>query len=272
MKMTNKKNYDYVYGPVSSWRLGRSLGVDPISVTEKICSFDCVYCQLGRTKVLTEERRVFVPSEDVVSEIRSLPQLSIDYITFSGAGEPTLAENLGEMIKAVKKIRSEKTAVITNASLVNRNDVREDLFEADFILAKFDACSRDLFRKINRPTRNILFDAVVRGLKDFRSVYKGRFALQIMFTRANEKYARSMAEFVKEIQPDEIQINTPLRPCSVKSLHEAAVHEIASYFKEMGGDGVSVFNVFEGQKQEVAAISTVDTLRRRGKSSGQSND
>ena len=107
----SKSGYRYIYGPVSSWRLGRSLGVDPISAKEKICTFDCVYCQLGRTKTFSSERREFVRIKDVIHEIQTLPLPPIDYITFSGAGEPTLAKNLGGMIKAVKKIRKEKVLV-----------------------------------------------------------------------------------------------------------------------------------------------------------------
>ena len=100
----SKSGYRYIYGPVSSWRLGRSLGVDPISAKEKICTFDCVYCQLGRTKTFSSERREFVRIKDVIHEIQTLPLPPIDYITFSGAGEPTLAKNLGGMIKAVKHL------------------------------------------------------------------------------------------------------------------------------------------------------------------------
>jgi len=130
-----RSDFKYIYGPVPSWRLGSSLGIDPLSKDGKVCSFDCLYCQLGETKFLTDERKKFVPGEEVIGELDSLPTLKIDYITFSGMGEPTLASNLGQMIKAIKKIRKEKIAVLTNSSLMHREDVQKDLFCADFVVA-----------------------------------------------------------------------------------------------------------------------------------------
>lgn len=228
------KEYKYIYGPVPSWRLGSSLGIDPISKDEKMCSFDCVYCQLGRTRCLGDERAAFVPVEEVIKEIASLPLLEIDYLTFSGAGEPTLAENLGEMIRAVRRIRPEKIAVITNSSLMRREDVMKDLFPADLVVAKLDASSQDIFERINRPMKNITFDAVVRAIKDFRSCYKGKLALQIMFIEENKNFARELAQLAKEIAPDEIQLNAPLRPCGVKPLTKdqmAAIEGCFRFFK-----------------------------------------
>jgi len=135
----NRKNYKYIYGPIPSWRLGSSLGIDPLSKGEKICTFDCVYCQIGNNKLLTDKRETFVKVRDIVEELDSLPPIEIDYITFSGTGEPTLAENLGQIVKTLKKIRNEKIAILTNSSLMHRKDVQEDLFQADFIVAKLDA-------------------------------------------------------------------------------------------------------------------------------------
>src|SRR3989338_4876143 len=105
-----KPSYRYIYGPVPSWRLGRSLGIDPISRENKVCTFNCVYCQLGHVQLFSDKRDVFVPTEDIIKEINSLPDLKIDYITFSGKGEPPLAENLGGIIREIKKIRDEKIA------------------------------------------------------------------------------------------------------------------------------------------------------------------
>jgi len=121
-----KKQYKYIYGPVPSWRLGSSLGIDPLSAKDKICSFDCIYCQIGKTTIHTKKRKVFVSAEQLIEELKSLPPVDIDYITFSGRGEPTLAKNLGEMIAEVKKIRKEPVAVLTNASLLYDKEVRED--------------------------------------------------------------------------------------------------------------------------------------------------
>ena len=126
--------FRFVYGPVYSWRLGMSVGVDPISAAEKICNFDCVYCQLGKTHKFYNQRREFVPTSEVLDEIRLLPNRRFNYITFSGRGEPTLAANLGRMIREVRRIRPEKIAVITNSSLMHLRDVEKDLLEADLVL------------------------------------------------------------------------------------------------------------------------------------------
>jgi wyosine [tRNA(Phe)-imidazoG37] synthetase (radical SAM superfamily) len=260
-----KGGYRYLYGPVSSWRLGRSLGIDPISAKEKICTFDCVYCQLGRTKILSSERREFVGIKDVIHEIGMLPLPPIDYITFSGAGEPTLAKNLGGMIKAVKKIRKEKIAVIMNSSLMNRRDVQEDLALADFVLAKLDADSEESFQAINRPMPGMNLRAVLATLKGFRSFYKGRLALQIMFTSLNEKRAGHIAQLAKEIRPDEIEINTPLRPCGAEPLSETILGGIEDQFRGICGGDISIINVYSAEKEKVLPISGPDTLRRRGK-------
>ena len=126
--------FKYLYGPVSSWRLGSSLGIDPISTTGKICSFDCLYCQLGSGAAYTRKRRLYVPTEEIIKEIEQLPKdLAIDYFTFSGRGEPTLALNIGEIIRKLRTIRKEKIAVITNASLMDKISLRRELALADFV-------------------------------------------------------------------------------------------------------------------------------------------
>lgn len=263
--MTKGYAFQYIYGPVASWRLGRSLGVDPVSAKEKICSFDCVYCQLGKTRTFLNQRREFVRTRDVVAEIQKVSIAVADYITFSGAGEPTLAKNLGAMIKAVKKVRREKIAVITNASLMNRRDVQQDLALADFVLAKLDASSEAVFQKMNRPMPAIRFETVLATLKGFNSFYKGRLALQIMFTGLNVDDAEAIAKIAREIHPDEVEINTPLRPCGVQPLSEKVLNGIEQRFREICGRTISITNVYRAEKKKVLAFSDPETLRRRGK-------
>lgn len=256
----NRKKYKYVYGPVSSWRLGSSLGIDPISGKKKICSFDCIYCQLGKTGVHTKKRKAFIPTEKVIEEIKTLPPASIDYITFSGRGEPTLAKNLGEMITEVKRIRKEPVAVLTNASLLYDKEVRKDLDKADFVVAKLDASSCELFEGINRPVKGIDLAKVIEGIRKFSRNYHGRFALQIMFMKKNEKYAKEIAQLARGIGADEFQLNTPLRPCSVKPLSKRRMKEIGKHFK-----GLNVISVHESTRKKVKPVSRKDTLKRRGK-------
>ena len=145
-----------VYGPVPSWRLGRSLGIDLVSAQGKTCTFDCVYCQLGRTTCSTDQRQVFVETEQLQAELATLPPIEIDYVTFSGTGEPTLAANLCEALRLVGEWSAPRglpTAVLTNASLLSRPDVRRDLAHADLVVAKLDAPNEALFQVINRPSR-----------------------------------------------------------------------------------------------------------------------
>lgn len=176
-----------IYGPVPSWRLGRSLGVDLLSVEEKTCSFNCVYCQLGETVRLTTERRPFVTTELVLKEWDELPPLDLDYITFSGTGEPTLAANLGECAAALRQRTEVPLAVLTNASLVSHAEVREDLACFDLVIAKLDAPNRRLFSEVNRPAPEVDFGAVLEGLPRFRQEHRERLALQIMFVPQNDK-------------------------------------------------------------------------------------
>ncbi|MDP8229742.1 MAG: radical SAM protein [Candidatus Gorgyraea atricola] len=237
--MTDKK-YKYIYGPVDSWRLGRSLGVDLISGDDKICTFDCVYCQVGKIATFSDKREIFVPTEEIVGEIKSFPPLEIDYITFSGRGEPTLAKNLGEVIREIRKIRDEKTAVITNASLIDKKDVQDDLALADFVMLKLDSPSKELFLKINQPLKGVELNKVLKGIKEFKSKYKGKLALQIMFIEANKGLAEEIARLAKDIDPDEVQINTPLRPCDIKPLSKKEIDAIKLHF-----NGMSVVSVYD---------------------------
>jgi len=254
------KKYQYIYGPVSSWRVGSSLGVDPLSQKDKICSFDCLYCQLGKTRSLTETRKIYVSKEDILKEIQNLPDISMDYITFSGRGEPTLAKNLGRMIAAVKAIRQEPIAVITNSSLMGRQDVREEISGADFVICKLDAFSQESFEMINQPLNGIKFDIILEGIKEFKKYFQGKFALQIMFLKENIKNAKEIVWITKNILPDEIQLNTPLRPCGVDPVGKEELLKVKGLF-----NGLNVITVYESQKRFVKTISDEDTLKRRGK-------
>jgi len=256
----NNKKYKYIYGPVPSWRLGSSLGIDPVSKGRKICSFDCIYCQIGKTGLLTDERGIFIETRDIIDEVRSLPPLKIDYITFSGAGEPTLAANLGKMIRAIRKIRKENIAVISNASLFHREDVRKDLQLADFVMAKLDAPMQEILTAVNRPVKTISMEQIIAGIKAFKAMFKGRLALQMMFMEQNKGAAQELARLAKEIKPDEVQINTPLRPCKVKPLPEPEIDKIESYFK-----GLKTISVYKAERKKIRPLSDEETLKRRGK-------
>ena len=255
----------YIYGPVSSWRLGASLGIDPVSSDKKTCTFDCIYCQILDEGAFSKERRVFVETKRIIEEIKSLPSVKIDYFTFSGCGEPTLAKNLGELIKAVKKLRKEKIAVITNSSLIKRSDVRADLALADFVILKLDAPSEELSNAINRPVEGIEFKDILEGIKDFRKEYKNRMALQIMFVEENKDKAKELAAIATQIAPDEVQINTPLRPSGAKPLSREEIQKIKHIFSDTPGFKADIVSVYEGTTKKVSPVTTGKNLKKRGR-------
>ncbi len=226
-----KKNrgFRYIYGPVASWRLGASLGIDLISQKEKVCNFDCVYCQLGKTLVFPQQQKTYVPTEAIIAELKSLPEVQLNYITFSGRGEPTLAENLGQAIKAVKEVRSEPVAVLTNSSLMSYPEVREDLSGADLVVAKLDAYSSDSLSKINRPQPGIEFDLVVEGIRQFRANSNTRLALQIMFIEENKKSAGRVGP--SSIISSRMRFKlTPLRHSPIPPLSPEDIFQIKKCF------------------------------------------
>ena len=267
----NQEKLKYIYGPVPSWRLGSSLGIDLLSQEEKVCSFDCIYCQLAKVAIYTIKRKLYVSKEEIIRELKILPEIKIDYITFSGRGEPTLAENLGQVIKSVRAIRGEPIAVLTNSSLMDKEDVRNQLSLADFVVAKLDAYSQKSFRKINKPAPQIEFSNVIAGIKKFKKDYSGKLALQIMFVEENKNKASEIMSLINDIHPDEIQINTPLRPCSVKPLSREEIFKIKEYFflrceSVFGKNKINIVSVYDTKAhKEVIPISDKDTLIRRGK-------
>jgi wyosine [tRNA(Phe)-imidazoG37] synthetase (radical SAM superfamily) len=250
-----------IYGPVPSWRLGRSLGIDLLSTEGKTCTFDCVYCQLGRTVHPLTERKQFVSLSQLASDLERVEKISIDYVTFSGVGEPTLASNLGEAIRLVKSVLKLPVAVLTNSSLMAREDVRRELTLADVVVAKIDAPNEELFSQINQPFIQCTFGEIIRAIKLFRAEYHGKLALQMMFITANKCYASEMARIAEQLSPDEVQINTPLRPCAVQPLTPEDISAIQREFSRLG----RVVTVYEASRPEVVPLDLKDTLRRRPK-------
>ena len=247
-----------IYGPVPSWRLGRSLGVDMVSQQAKTCSFNCAYCQLGPTRILSAERREFVPLERVIAELDVLPQLEVDAVTFSGTAEPTLAANLGDAIRAVQERLCTPVAVLTNSSLMPDAQVRRELALADVVVAKLDAPTEALFREVNRPALGITLAGIVEALRLFRTEYHGRLALQIMLFGANESCAEALAALARELAPDEVQVNTPLRPCAVQPLSPEAIGRIQQAF-----GGLRVVSVYEAHRPKVDPLDVQETAARR---------
>lgn len=250
--------FQYIFGPVRSWRLGRSLGIDPLSSKDKICNMDCIYCQLGKTAQLTNERRIYVPTRDVIDEISRIPLHLVDHITFAGRGEPTLAQNLGEMIRGIKAMRHEKIAVLTNSSLMNLKEVRDDLMAADFVLAKLDAGNQKLFQAVDQG-QGLDLDKIIHGMIDFRKTFKGKLALQIMLVDQNIENIRQIARVSRRIGADEIQLDTPLRPGAVKPLERQRIQWAKKFFEDM-----PVVSVFDAPLQEYTPMDERATMKRHG--------
>jgi wyosine [tRNA(Phe)-imidazoG37] synthetase (radical SAM superfamily) len=234
------KAYKYIYGPVASWRIGRSLGIDIIPRGRKACTFDCTYCQLGRAKPVSLKKRVQGPLKSIISELNALSELKIDYITFSGTGEPTLSKNLADIIKAIRKIRKEKIAVFTNATLLFKKDVQQALRLTDLVEVKLDADTESLLRAVNNPSKGIKYENIVSGIKEFKKRYKGRLCLQVMFVKNNIKHAKNIAAIARCINPDIVHLNTPLRPSGVRAISKKDMKRVKAYFK--GLDVISVYN------------------------------
>jgi wyosine [tRNA(Phe)-imidazoG37] synthetase (radical SAM superfamily) len=205
----------YSYGPVPSRRLGSSLGIDIVPF--KKCSFDCIYCQLGRTSTKTVQRESYFPISEILDDIEQAlnTDVSIDYITFSGSGEPTLNKDLGRLISMVKESTDIPVAVITNGSLLWKREVQEDLLQADLILPSLDTGSEPLFQYINRPHSRLRLKKTVDGLVDFRSKFTGQMWLEIFLlggVNAIQEEIEKIAAAVGRIRPDRVQLNTAVRP------------------------------------------------------------
>ncbi len=201
-----------VYGPVKSWRFGRSLGIDPLFV-DSICSFNCYYCQLGNIDQHTAVRKEYVSTEKVLKDFKTVTKdTEFDVITFSGSGEPTLASNLKDIILGLKQLTNAHQSILTNATTLLAPEVVEAVCLLDKISVKIDAGSESVFQKINRPVEGITLRLVVDGILHLKKFFKGELEVQTMFSSVNISDLDSYIELLKEIQPDLVQLNIPKRP------------------------------------------------------------
>lgn len=207
----------YVFGPVPSRRLGQSLGIDTIPL--KTCNWNCVYCQLGRTKPLLNQRKDYYPPREILAEVQqalgSHRPGEIDWVTFVGSGEPLLHASMGALVRGVKELTDLPVAVITNGSLLYLPEVREDLLAADAVLPSLDAGTAGLYLKINRPHPEVTFKRLVDGLVAFRKDYQGRLWVEVMLVRDlndTPEALQDIARALERIQPDAVHINLPTRP------------------------------------------------------------
>jgi wyosine [tRNA(Phe)-imidazoG37] synthetase (radical SAM superfamily) len=214
--------YKYLFGPVPSRRLGMSLGVD--LVPKKVCTLDCVYCEVGKTSKLTTQRLEYILFEKVINELKNYfsNNPDPDYITFSGSGEPTLNSRIGEILQFIKHEKPKiPVAVLTNGTLLYDKNVRQELLDADVVLPSLDAATEATFQKINRPAKELTVEKHIQGLVEFRKEYTGQLWLEVFILPGyndNVKDLKALKNAFEQIKPDEIQLNTLDRPGTVKGL------------------------------------------------------
>ena len=210
--ITGKKQ-EYLFGPVPSRRLGRSLGVDLVPF--KTCTYDCIYCQLGRTTHKTMQRKEWAPIDVVIDQLKAKLSSKPDYITLSGSGEPTLFSRLEDLISRIKDITDIPVAVLTNGSLLWLPEVRKALKAADLVVPSLDAGSSQIFQYVNRPHGDITFSKMLEGLVKFRDEYTGKYWLEVFLLAGittTEMEINRMKTCINSIGPDKVQVNTVTRP------------------------------------------------------------
>lgn len=264
--------YKYLFGPVPSRRLGMSLGVD--LVPKKVCSLDCVYCEVGKTTKLTLKRKEYIRFDRVKNElIRYFDNNpDPDYITFSGSGEPTLNSRIGDILQFIKQNNPHiPIAVLTNGTMLYDRNVREAIKEADVILPSLDAATDKAFREINRPATDLKIDTYIQGLIDFSKEFNGKIWLEIFILPGYNDNLHELEELKKvilKINPESVQLNTLDRPGTVSNLRGATKEELQKVVDFWKLDNVEIIasaperkNILSYRKDTETAI--IETIARR---------
>ncbi|MBN1885872.1 MAG: radical SAM protein [Candidatus Krumholzibacteriota bacterium] len=258
-----------IFGPVPSRRLGRSLGID--IVPYKTCTFDCVYCECGKTTDLTCERREFYPLDELldaaaerIASLREPP----DHLTLSGAGEPTLYSRMGELIDGLGKRSEAPVAVITNGSLLGDPAVRAELMRADVVLPSLDAATDEVFQRINRPHPDCRIASVIDGLERFVGEYRGRVLLEILVVEGlndGANHLDALAAIVRRLPVEAVQINTAVRPGTEPGIGPIAAGELERIRLLFGSTAevVASAGVRAGIEDAAAAETIIDLIARR---------
>jgi wyosine [tRNA(Phe)-imidazoG37] synthetase (radical SAM superfamily) len=228
----------HIYGPVPSRRLGFSLGVDILP--SKTCSFDCVYCQLGRTGRKSGRRGRYFSSRDILRQIKEAINKNqrTDHITFSGSGEPTLHTEIGNLIRKIKKMTEIPVVVLTNSSLLTRRPVRRALMAADIIVPSLDAATAATFRRVNRPLPSVQVKDIIGALALFRREFQGRIWLEVMLVKGindSPSDIKSLKRAIARIRPDKVQLNTVVRPPAEKWAQPLSRRALDKIKKDLGG-------------------------------------
>lgn len=263
--------YQYLFGPVPSRRLGISLGIDLVS--PKTCSLDCIYCECGKTTHLTIERKPFVPIKTVLAELHTFlaPGPKVDYITFSGSGEPTLHSGIGQIASYLKeKFPDYKIALLTNGTLFSQRRLIQEVQSIDLILPSLDAASESVFRKINRPERRLSIEGVINGLVQLRQNFRGQIWLEVFIIPGlndSDAELHRLQLAIQRINPNRVQLNTLDRPGTVAWVKPAARHSLEIISSQLGRNAEIIAN-FQKREQissyNINIESTIlQTLKRR---------
>jgi len=262
----------YLFGPVNSRRLGRSLGLDLIP--SKLCNFNCIYCEVGPKSAITNARREYSPVKAILREVDDFlaePDnvASFDLLTITASGEPTLHSGIGSLIRSLKQRTAKPIAVLTNGSLLSDPAVRQDLCGADLVVPSLDAALNGSFQRVNRPHAEIGLDAVIEGLSLFSREFGGRLWLEILFVEGindSEVDIAALEKVLPRIAPAKIQLNTVIRPpmeSTAKALSFAKLQAIASRL----GPAVEIIASFQGDGRkdfrQVDPEAIIAMLRRR---------
>ncbi|RLA86318.1 MAG: radical SAM protein [Deltaproteobacteria bacterium] len=252
----------YLYGPVLSRRLGLSLGVN--LVPRKVCTYNCIYCQLGRTTLRTLQRQQYLPIEEILREAEEVLQLhpqGLDFVSISGSGEPTLNSRIGELIRGLKDISPYPVAVITNGSLLFMDEVKEALLPADVVLPSLDAVNPAVFETINRPHPDLDIARITEGIRDFRRSFRGKLWLEVLFCRGindNRDDILALKRAIDEIEPDLVHLNTVLRPGAEDYAYPVSEEKLRAIARQLGPKAVTL-----ATKHEKRVISPLGPLKER---------
>ena len=266
------------FGPVPSRRLGRSLGIN--NIPPKVCTYSCVYCQVGRTHTLQFERGPFYEPEDIIKSVGKQVKKAIkkgepiDYLTFVSDGEPTLDVNLGYEIDLLKSLGI-KIGVITNASLIFREDVRADLMKADWVSLKFDSISKTSWRKINRPHRELELGLILEGMLDFSKSFRGELVTETMLIQGiglDADILKEMADFLDRLNPAKAYLAIPtrppaeswVRPSEPKDINVAfqVFHEKLDQVEYLIGYEGNAFAFTGNVEEDLLSITSVHPMRK----------
>ena len=246
-----------------SRRLGRSYGVDIVPF--KVCTLDCVYCQLGRTTKKSIECKEYVPVEPVLAELkdRLTEGLQADFITISGSGEPTLNSRLGELIDGIKKITDIPVAILTNGTLLYKQEVRADCVKADVVLPSLDAGDEQTFQKVNRPHKDISIEKLIDGLCEFRNEFSGQIWLEVFIVEGlntdNEQIAK-IKNAIERIRPDKVQLNTAVRPTAQMGVKRVDAEKLQVIATRLGEKCEVVADFLPGRCGKLTESKAEDVL------------